>query len=195
MPGVHLVLETERLILRRLTPDDLDNLVELDNDPDVMRFLNGGKPVAREEIRDVTLPRLLTYYERPGGFGFWAAEEKATGEFIGWFHFRPQRDAPPGEIELGYRLRRPAWGKGFGTEGSRALIERGFTEQGVERVTAFTMSVNTGSRRVMEKSGLRFVRTFFQDWPESIDGSEEGEVEYALTKAEWEAGRNSSSAR
>ncbi|MGW4468130.1 GNAT family N-acetyltransferase [Nonomuraea sp. NPDC004354] len=195
MPGVHLVLETERLILRRLTPDDLDNLVELDNDPDVMRFLNGGKPVAREEIRDVTLPRLLAYYERPGGFGFWAAEEKATGEFIGWFHFRPQRDAPPGEIELGYRLRRPAWGKGFGTEGSRALIERGFTEQGVERVTAFTMSVNTGSRRVMEKSGLRFVRTFFQDWPESIDGSEEGEVEYALTKAEWEAGRNSSSAR
>ncbi|WP_431903266.1 GNAT family N-acetyltransferase [Nonomuraea sp. bgisy101] len=189
MRGVHIMLETERLTLRRLTEDDLDNLFALNNDPEVMRFLNGGKPVPREEIRDVGLPALLAYYDRPGGFGFWAAEEKATGEFIGWFHFRPGKDAPPGEIELGYRLRRSAWGKGYGTEGSRALIDRGFTEQGVERVTAYTMAVNTGSRRVMEKSGLTFVRTFFEDWPEAIEGSEHGEVEYALTKSEWASAR------
>ncbi|MFD1935994.1 GNAT family N-acetyltransferase [Nonomuraea mangrovi] len=189
MRGVHITLETERLTLRRLTEDDLDNLFALNNDPEVMRFLNGGKPVPREEIRDVGLPALLAYYDRPGGFGFWAAEEKATGEFIGWFHFRPGKDAPPGELELGYRLRRSAWGKGYGTEGSRALIDRGFTEQGVERVTAYTMAVNTGSRRVMEKSGLTFVRTFFEDWPEAIEGSEHGEVEYALTKSEWAAAR------
>lgn len=189
MRVVHIILETERLILRRFTEDDVHNLFALDNDPEVMRFLNGGKPVPLERIRDVTLPALLAYYERPGGFGFWAAEEKSTGEFIGWFHFRPAKDAPPGEIELGYRLRKSAWGKGYGTEGSRALIERGFTEQGVERVTAFTMTVNTGSRRVMEKSGLTFVRTFFQDWPEPIEGSDKGEVEYALTKSEWQSTR------
>ncbi|MEU7892510.1 GNAT family N-acetyltransferase [Nonomuraea sp. NPDC049152] len=186
---MHIILETERLILRRFTEDDVDNLFALDNDPEVMRFLNGGEPVPLERIRDVTLPAFLAYYERPGGFGFWAAEEKATGEFIGWFHFRPKKDAPPGEIELGYRLRKSAWGKGYGTEGSRALIERGFTGQGVERVTAFTMTVNTGSRRVMEKSGLTFVRTFFQDWPDPIEGSDKGEVEYALTKSEWQSTR------
>ncbi|MEV2265726.1 GNAT family N-acetyltransferase [Nonomuraea africana] len=187
---MHIILETERLVLRRFTEDDLENLVELDNDPEVMRYLNGGEPVARELIRDVALPRLLAYYERPDGFGFWAAEEKLTGEFIGWFHFRPGKNAPPGELELGYRLRKAAWGKGYGTEGSRALIDRGFTEQGVERVTAGTLAANTGSRRVMEKSGLRHVRTYFDDWPEGIVRSPEGLVEYALTRAEWEAGRS-----
>ncbi|GAA3306559.1 hypothetical protein GCM10020219_003490 [Nonomuraea dietziae] len=59
-----------------------------------MRHLNGGRPVARELIRDVMLPRLLSYYERPDGFGFWAAEEKSTGEFIGWFHFRAGQGRP-----------------------------------------------------------------------------------------------------
>ncbi|GAA3306557.1 GNAT family N-acetyltransferase [Nonomuraea dietziae] len=102
----------------------------------------------------------------------------------------PGKDAPPGELELGYRLRKAAWGKGYGTEGSRALIDRGFTEQGVERVTAGTLAVNTGSRRVMEKAGLTHVRTYFDDWPEGIVRSEEGLVEYALTRAEWEANRS-----
>lgn len=88
-------------------------------------------------------------------------------------------------LETGYRLRRSAWGKGFATEGSRALIQKGFTEFGVQRVVASTMTVNVASRRVMEKAGLKFVRTF-QDWPEVIEGSEEGDVEYALSKAEWE---------
>lgn len=56
---------------------------------------------------------------------------------------------------------------------------------------AETMVVNTASRRVMEKAGLRYIRTFHQDWPERIPGDEHGEVEYALTKAEWEADRSS----
>jgi RimJ/RimL family protein N-acetyltransferase len=66
------------------------------------------------------------------------------------------------------------------------LIRKGFTELGVRRVVASTMTANLASRRVMEKSGLRFVKTFHRDWPDVIEGSEEGDVEYALTKAEWE---------
>lgn len=98
-----------------------------------MRFLNGGEPTPREEIRG-QVQRLLGYYERFDGFGFWAAQEKATGRFLGWFQFRPRKNEPPdGEIELGYRLRRSAWGKGYATEGARALIRKGFTELGVER--------------------------------------------------------------
>ena len=56
----------------------------------------------------------------------WAALEKATGEFLGWFHFRPGPDAPADEPELGYRLFSTAWNKGYATEGSRALVDRAF---------------------------------------------------------------------
>lgn len=64
-------------------------------------------------------------------------------------------------------------------------MRKAFTELGTERVTANTMTVNVGSRRVLEKAGLAFVRTYFEDWPEVIEGSEEGDVEYALTREEW----------
>jgi RimJ/RimL family protein N-acetyltransferase len=180
-----IFLETGRLVLRRFTEADEDNLVELDADPAVMRFIGSGPP-SREEVRSRILPIFFGFYERFEGFGFWAAEEKSTGRFLGWFHFRPDKNEPSNrEIELGYRLRRSAWGKGYATEGSRALIRKGFTELGVEHVVAETMAVNLGSRRVMEKSGLKLVRTFQRDGLDSVEGFEQGVVEYALAKADW----------
>jgi len=92
----------------------------------------------------------------------------------------------PDEAELGYRLKRSAWGKGYATEGSRALIQKGFAELGVSRVFAETMVVHAASRRVMENAGLQYVRTFHQPWPYPIEGSEYGDVEYALRKTDWE---------
>ena len=184
---MHVFLETERLILRRFTEADVDDLVDLNSDPDVTFFINGGKPISREDIETIYLPSNMAHYERYEGYGFWAAIEKSTGAFLGWFHFRPSPDGGlPDEPELGYRLRKSAWGKGYGTEGSRALIEKGFSEYGAQRVHASTMAVNVRSRRVMEKAGLRLVRTFFQEWPDKIPGDEHGDVEYALTRTEWE---------
>ncbi|MGW4940032.1 GNAT family N-acetyltransferase [Actinoplanes sp. NPDC004185] len=193
-------LETDRLVLRQFTAGDVDHIVELDSDPAVMRYLTGGRATPREEVRDVVLPFWLAYHERGEQFGFWAAVEKASGRFVGWFHFRPRPDGPPAVgdadadadagVELGYRLRREFWGQGYATEGSVALIRKGFTELGVERVYAETLAVNLGSRRVMEKAGLRYIRTFHQDWPERIPGDEHGDVEYALTRAEWQAARH-----
>ncbi|MEU9837366.1 GNAT family N-acetyltransferase [Streptosporangium sp. NPDC048047] len=181
-----IFLETDRLTLRELTGADADHLFELDGDPEVMRYLNGGKPTPREEILDRVLPRMLHRHDVSGHPGYWAAEIRSTGEFIGWFELRPLvEEEAPESVELGYRLRRTAWGKGYATEGSRALVREGFAGLGVERVVARTMAVNTGSRNVMEKAGLRFVRTFHADWPEAIPGSEHGEVEYALTRDEW----------
>ncbi len=127
-----------------------------------MRFLNGGKPTPRDEVRTRIIPLFPGYHERLEGVCFWAAAESATGQFSGWFHFRPPfrtGDMPAGRdedsvAELGYRLRRPAWGKGYTTEGSRALIDKGFTESGVRRVVAETLAGNRGSRRVLEKSSL-----------------------------------------
>src|ERR687894_1796476 len=171
---MQVFLITERLALRRFTEADLDNLFDLDGDPEVMRFLTGGKPTPREVIRNDTLPWILHYYERFAGLGFWAVNEKSTGEFLGWFEFRPPEGGGPDEAELGYRLRRSAWGKGYATEGSRALIRKGFTELGVRRVVAKTMAVNAASRRVMEKAGLTYVRTFHQQWSPSTEGPEHG---------------------
>jgi RimJ/RimL family protein N-acetyltransferase len=185
-------LETGRLVLREFTVGDVEDVVELDSDPEVMRYINGGRPTPREEIRDEIIPFWTAYYERDDGYGYWAAVEKATGRFLGWFHFRPHVGEPPRPadvgIELGYRLRRDAWGQGYATEGSRALIRKGFTELGAERVYAETMAVNVASRRVLEKAGLRHIRTYVSDWPEPIPGDEHGDVEYALARAEWLAG-------
>ena len=180
-------LETDRLILRRFTPADVDLLWELDSDPEVMHFITGGRSTSREEIERDMLPAFLAYYERYPGYGFWAAIERATGDFLGWFHFRPPSEGGlPDEPELGYRLRKAAWGKGYATDGSRALIRKGFAELGARRVFAETMTVNAASRRVMEKAGLKLLRTFQQPWPDPIPGDEHGDVEYALTREEWE---------
>jgi RimJ/RimL family protein N-acetyltransferase len=186
---MQVFLETQRLVLRRFSMNDVDNLVNLDADPDVMRFITGGVPTSRDEIENEVLPAFLGYYERFEGYGFWAVIEKGTGEFLGWFHFRPRAGAAVGEVELGYRLRKSAWGKGYATEGSRALIRKGFTDFGVQRVVAQAMAVNQASRRVMEKAGLTLVRTFHADWPYPIEGDELGDVEYALDRAEWERRR------
>lgn len=187
--------ETERLSLRAFTPADLDHLVALDNDPEVTRFLNGGRPTSRAAVRDRVLPRLL--HDHPcwatRGYttrGYWAAWERATDTFLGWFEFRPVEEDSAAVVELGYRLNRSAWGHGYATEGAVALIHAGFTARGVERVTANTMAVNTRSRRVMEKAGLSLVRRFTGDWPEAIEGAEHGEVEYALVRGDWERSRS-----
>ena len=184
---MEIFLETQRLVLRRFGPDDVDLLVALHNDPDVMRYLGPCDETA-EQVREQRIPMFQRLYAQ--GHGYWAAIERATGEFLGWFMFRPAKvDPQPGVLELGYRLHTAAWGRGVATEGSIALVDKGFTEMGVQRVVADTMAVNLGSRRVMEKTGLRFVRTTHPHHDEPLDGAEHGDVEYALTRDEWAAAR------
>ena len=166
-------IRTERLTLRPVRPDDAPLLFALHNDPAVMRHINGGAPVPLEsvasEVRDSLGHR-------------WVALENTS--FVGWFSLRPSGAA---ERELGYRLHRAAWGRGLATEGARALVQHAFSALGAERVWAQTMTVNAASRAVMERCGLRFVRTFFEDWGEVIEGSELGDVEYELRRADWRA--------
>jgi RimJ/RimL family protein N-acetyltransferase len=193
---MQVYLETERLALRRFTAEDAENLFELDSDPEVMRYLSGGEPTPRDMIEQKILPRFLASYERFPGYGTWAAALKSTGEFLGWFGFRPAGEDSPDNISLGYRLQRSAWGKGYATEGSRALIRKGFAELGAARVYATTYEDNLASRRVMEKVGMKLVRayrltpsdllaesTFYDAGGDAWDGND---VEYVLLKAEWE---------
>ncbi|GAB2687660.1 GNAT family N-acetyltransferase [Thalassiella azotivora] len=182
---MHVVVETERMLLRHVRSDDVDALVELDADPEVMRFVTGGRATPRAEVERDVLPALLAYHDRHPGYGFLMAVDRATGEVLGWFHLRARAGDPVDEPELGYRLRRDAWGRGLATEGARALVAAAFERWGARRVTAETMAVNQASRRVMEKAGLRYVRTFHAEWPDRIPGDELGDVEYAVTRAEW----------
>lgn len=180
---------TPRLRLRPVRAADGDDVVALHGDPEVMRHLGSGRPVppARVLVRD--LPRLMAHYG-PVPLGYWAAEDRATDGFVGWFELRPMVGGSGDAVELGYRLRRSAWGRGLATEGARALVDAVFTSTDVSEVVATTMAVNTGSRRVMEKVGLTWRRTYTEAAyigasHDPIPGSEHGEVEYALARAAW----------
>ncbi|MBD2384336.1 GNAT family N-acetyltransferase [Cylindrospermum sp. FACHB-282] len=182
-----IFLETERLIFRQFTENDLDNLFELNNDPDVVRFANlTGKPTEYEDIKQQVLPRFLKYYNLYDSYGIWAAIEKSSKNFIGWFHFRPNLENTaidnPEEIELGYRLRKSAWGKGYATEGSRELILKGFSELKIQCVVATALVANVASIRVMEKAGLKFERYFLET--RFIGGNQEA-VKYSLDQAQF----------
>ncbi|MFD7656046.1 GNAT family N-acetyltransferase [Actinosynnema sp. NPDC059797] len=186
-----MVLETERLVLRPFTASDADLLVWLLGEPLVMRYVDDGRPVPRERVEREVLPRVVGE-----GSGWWAAHEKAAGgkaahekaaggksghdkavgAFIGWFELSRAGD---GVAELGYRPHPGSWGRGYATEGARALVAHGFAS-GLTKVVATAMAVNTGSRRVLEKVGLRHVRTFHADWPDPAEGAEHGDVEYEL---------------
>ena len=187
---------TERLALRRFTPDDVDRLLTLDGDPAVMQFID-RRVKTREQIEAEVLPRFLAYHQRYRDYGHWAADTRSDGEFIGWFGLRPVGPAPAPMVDwvdapesspvaaLGYRLRRSAWGRGYATEGARALVRRAFTETGVEEIVATTMAVNTRSRAVLAKAGLRYARTVHLNWPDPLPGNEHGDVEYRLRRDEW----------
>lgn len=146
-------LSTDRLRLRKLGAEDLDALVELDADPEVMRHINDGVPNSREQYLDSLLPRMLAWStEDP--VGFYAAIHE--GEWIGWFHLRPSI-ADEAALELGYRLRRTAWGRGLATEGSRALAGFAVDELRPPWIDGCARPDNLASIAVLQKCGLSYV--------------------------------------
>ena len=181
-------IQTERLTLRQFTVDDADLLIELDSDPAVMRYLTGGEPTEPRVVRELYLPGILAGYERWGGkFGLFAAHETDSGAFIGWFCLRPERGGPMDEVELGYRLRQEAWGKGYATEGSKALLRKAFSELDVRLVWGATMFLNLPSQNVMEKAGMTVAEAI--PTPEdmmTVEGAELGGFQYQIVKEQWE---------
>jgi RimJ/RimL family protein N-acetyltransferase len=171
------------LILRRFTAADVGALATLHGDAAVMRYIDD--PVPHSVVANETLPAILREYaELPAGFGQFAA---MAPDFVGWFSLKPASSVglDPADIELGYRLLPPVWGRGLATLGVGLLLRRAFVELDVPRVVATTMAVNVGSRRVLAKAGLRQVDTFFHDWPHPLPGAERGDVVYAATREEW----------
>lgn len=183
-------MQTARLELQRFTADDADLLIELDSDPAVMRYLTGGEPEgAPKVVRERTLPGILAGYERwAGKFGLFAAHENDGGAFVGWFCLRPESGGPTDRVELGYRLRQEAWGKGYATEGSQALLQKAFTELDVSVVWGATMCVNLPSQNVMEKAGMTVAEAIpTPDYMLLVAGAELGGLQYEITKEQWNA--------
>jgi len=184
-------LATQRMLVRRFTQADAGWLAALHGDPAVMRYIDDGRPVPAAVIAAETLPAILgDYQELPDGMGCFAATEKHGGAPLGWFGLRPPSSAgldrqASGTAEVGYRLFPAAWRRGYATEGARAMVRQAFTALDVDQVVATTMTVNLGSRRVLEKAGLSLVRTFFVPWPEYLEGAEHGDVEYAISRRDW----------
>ena len=178
-------LQTERIALVPLADEHLELEVALDADPEVMRYLT-GRASTREEV-GASHARRMAAAQKVDGLGFWIGF--ADDEFVGLWNLQPAHgpDQPddPGVADLGYRLLQKHWRQGLASEGARELVRYGFDDVGLDRIIAQTMSVNAGSRAVMERVGLRYVRTFPTSATAPVEGVEEGEVEYEMTREQW----------
>lgn len=185
-------IDTARAHLRPVTAVDIDDLVHLDRDPEVMRFVSGGAPTPRAVIEDWVVPRAQAE-RRLYGTGTWVITDPADSAFLGWISLRAPRHSSRTEVELSYRLRRNVWGRGLATEAAAALMDFAFEHLETERVFASTMARNLPSRRVMEKIGMSLSAVHLCD--DTADSSEilavhpdrdRSEVEYELLRTEWQ---------
>ena len=182
-------LHTERLRLVPLADEHLRFEIELDSDPEVMRYL-AGRALSADEVKQAHQRRVAAASAVPG-LGFWAGY--AAAEFVGWWILQPPHgpDQPKvaGEADLGFRLLRRHWRRGYASEGARELIRYGFDDVGLYRIFAQTSAVNTASRATMVAVGLTFTRAFVSGEPhdDAVPGAEQGEVEYEITRTTWKS--------
>jgi ribosomal-protein-alanine N-acetyltransferase len=142
---------TSRLALHEITPYHANELYELDADPRVMRYIGTGRASTREQV-DAVMRRLPRAYKLYPGLGTWRATRRDNGDFVGWFALKYISGTV--EIEVGYRLRHGAWGRGFATEGARELVRYGFEDLGLHRIIGVTHPDNLASQHVLRKIGL-----------------------------------------
>lgn len=179
-------IKTDSVVLRNFRNTDSLNIKELDSDPEVMKYLTDGVP-SSEEIIQKTMDVFLGFVDRTQGkYGFWAAEDIKTKEFIGWFQLRPLKEDPDNfkVLELGYRLKKKFWGKGIGTEVSRLLLKRAFNELNATEVWAIAHRNNNSSTNIMRKCGLSFqYEKEYAPYP----GKDKVCVYYRISKQEFES--------
>jgi ribosomal-protein-alanine N-acetyltransferase len=149
------MIETERLLFRKFTMDDLEWLCALRRDADVARYLDGVQP--RENI-EKRLRWYLDCYEDQG-FGYQVMHLKENGEQIGWAGLQPLDDT--GEIELGYGMAKEYWGRGIGTEACKGWLDFGFNNLNLTRITAIAFPENSASRNIMVKAGMKYEKNIF----------------------------------
>lgn len=162
-----IVLETSRLILRDWQQSDLEPFCQLNADEEVMNFF----PNTLTTEQTLTLHQAIETEFNEYGFGLYAVEVKENNDFIGFIGFHRatfDADFTPC-VEIGWRLKKVAWGKGYATEGAKACLQYGFRHLRFNDIYSFTADINTPSKNVMKKIGLNFIKTF--DHPKIEDSS------------------------
>ena len=154
--------DSARLSFRLMGQEDAQALWELDQDPEVMHFINGGKPNSIETINEVFLPRMQAYTDASKGWGIWQVSDKTSQEYLGWVLVRPMEffsDQPNFmDLELGWRFFKKAWGKGYATEAAIAIKDAVASQTDIKYISALALEDNIGSIGVMKKMGMNFIR-------------------------------------
>ncbi|MFT4088220.1 MAG: GNAT family N-acetyltransferase [Gordonia sp. (in: high G+C Gram-positive bacteria)] len=181
-----MVIDSRQLSLHPVSAADLDDLVRLDSDPEVMRFVSGGPATPVATIADWIIPRAVAQ-QHEYGTGMWIVRRRDDQRFAGWVQLRTPRHSSACELELSYRLGRNHWGRGYATEASAALIAAMFTSTPAQRIFASTHIAHTSSRRVMEKLGMRLAAA--TRLPDEDGDGEPDDVEFELLREHWLARR------
>ena len=161
-------MKTNQVTLRKYRAGDDKYLRDLDSDPEVMKYLTNGTPSDDKEIARANGVMLEWNNKFESKYGYWLAFENESNDFVGWFHLRPLKDYPDDieNLELGYRLKKLYWGRGIASEVSHNFIDLARSYSDCRNIWACAMAVNTGSRKVMEKVGLKFDRDdTYQPYP------------------------------
>lgn len=157
-------IETERLTIRELLPSDDAGMFELDSDPDVLKFLHMEPFKDIEESRQVIARVRQQYIDH--GIGRWAMVEKKTNSFVGWTGLKYLTTPMNGHVniyDIGYRLIKRYWGKGYATESAIASRDYGFNTLKLKDIYAAAHAEHHASRKVLEKIGMKFVESFMYD--------------------------------
>lgn len=161
------IANSQRLRFEMMSQNDADSLFEIDQDPVVMRFINGGRASTMEDIQTILLPRLKSYTNADKGWGIWKVTTLETeldcpSAYIGWILVRPMdffSDAPQfNDIELGWRFKQISWGKGYATEAALALKNMLAQQTEVSHVSAVANEDNLPSINIMKKLGMQFIK-------------------------------------
>ena len=185
LPGV--AIDSERLRLRPVSPDDVDRLHALDADPEVMRYVSGGDPTRRDTVSDWIVPRSQAQFASHGT-GMWTASLRRGDEFVGWVQLRLPRHSAEQELELSYRIARRHWGSGLATEAASSLIAVTFLSTDTRRVFSSAHAEHAASHRVMRKLGMRLSPMSLS--ADHLSGNRmDGDVEYELLREQWTASR------
>ena len=145
-----------------MTKDDADLFFELDQDTEVMRYINGGKVSTMEDVINVLIPRLESYINTELGWGIWRVSLRGTDEFIGWILIRPMYffsdQVELDNLELGWRFKQNTWGKGFATEAAISIRDALIAKGGISKLSAIAFEDNLASTSIMKKLGMIFLK-------------------------------------
>lgn len=163
------VNDSERLTFALMNENDAQLLFDLDQDEEVMKYINGGKKSTMDDIQNVMIPRLYKYRNEDKGWGLWKVTVKESQEFIGWVLVRPMdffnEDPQWDNLELGWRFIRKSWGKGYGTEAANTVKDALIGHGGIDKICAIAEPENTASIGIMKKLGMRYIKTYLHEDP------------------------------